>query len=73
MSQQLFHPDFKPEPYWWEAARPDTAPTQTLPDKSEILIVGSGYGGLATALELRRNGRDVTVCEADAFGEGASS
>jgi phytoene dehydrogenase-like protein len=32
----------------------------------EVVIVGAGIGGLATALLLGRQGRDVVVCERDA-------
>lgn len=69
----LFHRDYKPEPFWWEAARPGTAHSTDLPSATEIFIVGSGYSGLSAALELARNGRSVTVVDALAFGEGAST
>ena len=69
----IFHPDYKREPYWWEAARPGVNHASDLPPKTEVLIVGSGYAGLSAALELARNGRAVTVVDAKAFGEGASS
>ena len=48
----LFHPDYKPEPYWWEAARPGTRFSTDLPADTEIFVVGSGYSGLSAALEL---------------------
>ena len=73
IDRSLFHPDYKPEPYWWEAARPGTTHAKDLPDTTEIFIVGSGYSGLSAALELARGGRAVTVVDALAFGEGASS
>jgi glycine/D-amino acid oxidase-like deaminating enzyme len=73
LDRQLFHPDFKPEPYWWEAARPTIEGSRDLPAHTDVLIVGSGYAGLACALELQRGGRSATVAEANAFGEGASS
>jgi glycine/D-amino acid oxidase-like deaminating enzyme len=69
----IFHPDYQREPFWWEAARPGTAQSQDLPSRTGVLVVGSGYAGLAAALELKRGGADVTVVEALAFGEGASS
>ncbi len=69
----LFHPDYKPEPFWWDAARPDNQYSTDLPEETEILIVGSGYAGLSAALELARGGRTVVVVEALAFGEGAST
>ncbi len=73
IDRSLFHPDYKPEPFWWEAARPGTAHSTDLPDKTEIFIVGSGYSGLSAALELARGGKSVTVVDALAFGEGAST
>jgi glycine/D-amino acid oxidase-like deaminating enzyme len=73
MDRSIFHPDYKPEPYWWEAARPGTQFNTDLPAQTEIFIVGSGYSGLSAALELARSGRSVTVVDALAFGEAASS
>ena len=73
IDRSIFHPDYKREPYWWEAARPGTQYSTDLPATTEILIVGSGYAGLSAALELAREGRTATVVDAMAFGEGASS
>jgi glycine/D-amino acid oxidase-like deaminating enzyme len=71
MAGALFHPDFKASPYWWEAWRPNADGSADLPARAAV--VGAGYGGLATALELRRAGTAVVVIEADEFGSGASS
>jgi len=73
IDRSLFHPDYKPEPFWWEAARPGADHSVDLPSATEVLIVGSGYAGLSAALELAREGRKVAVVDALAFGEGASS
>ena len=64
IDKTLFHPDYKPEPFWWEAARPGTTYSTNLPTQTEIFIVGSGYAGLSAALELAREGRSVTVVDA---------
>jgi glycine/D-amino acid oxidase-like deaminating enzyme len=69
----LFRPDFKASPYWWEAWRPSADGSADLPARADVAVVGAGYGGLATALELRRAGTDVVVIEANEFGSGASS
>ena len=61
IDRALFHPDYKPEPFWWEAARPGTQYSGDLPDRTEIFIVGSGYSGLSAALELARGGRTEGV------------
>ena len=73
MAADIFADSFKAEPYWWEAARPTAALASTLPDATDVAIVGGGYAGLSTALELARNGTDVTVLEAEDLGWGASS
>src|SRR6266853_994639 len=56
MRADIFHPDFKAQPWWWEAWTPNNALSQDPPARTDIVIVGAGYGGLSTALELRRNG-----------------
>src|SRR5215470_11480773 len=73
MAGALFHSDFKASPYWWEAWRPNADGSVDVPARVDVAIVGAGYGGLATALELRRAGTAVVVIEANEFGSGASS
>ncbi len=70
---QIFHPDFKASPYWWEAWAPDGDEPAELPAKTDVAIVGGGYAGLSAALELARSGTVATVIEANAFGHGAST
>lgn len=73
VNHSLFHADYKSEPYWWEAARPDNALATDPPDRTEILVVGSGYSSLSAALDLARAGRSVTIAEAETLGRSASS
>ncbi|MBT4045565.1 MAG: FAD-binding oxidoreductase, partial [Rhodospirillaceae bacterium] len=72
MTAELFVEDFKITPFWWEAAPPREI-NDPLPDIVDVAVIGGGYAGLSTALELARNGSDVVVLEAEAFGHGASS
>lgn len=65
--------DFTTDPYWWMAAPPDPTAKDPLPETTDVAIVGSGFCGLATALELARNGVKATVLEAGPLGIGASS
>ena len=44
----------------------------TLPADTDVLIVGGGVSGLATALALLEDGRGVTVIDAGRIGGGAS-
>jgi glycine/D-amino acid oxidase-like deaminating enzyme len=73
MVSTIFHPDFKPRPYWWDAWEPSAAGSMPVPSRTDVAIVGAGYAGLATALELARSGISATVLEASVFGHGAST
>ena len=68
-----FHPDFRAQPYWWDAAPPEDSRDTPLPPQAGIVIVGSGFAGLSAALEAARAGASVAVLDAGALGGGASS
>jgi glycine/D-amino acid oxidase-like deaminating enzyme len=60
--------------YWTDDfPRPADLATSELPDRVDVLIVGSGYTGLHTALALRKAGASVAVLEQETIGWGASS
>lgn len=69
----IYAEGFKTDPYWWDAAPPDSEGDTPPPERVDVAIVGSGYTGLSAALELARGGADVAVLEAQRFGEGAST
>src|SRR5579872_1099293 len=71
--RDIFHPDFVPEPYWWQAYRPAAGELAEVPKEARVAIVGGGYAGLAAALELARHGVDGVVLERGALGVGAST
>src|SRR5258706_15975329 len=72
-SDNIFHPDFAPTPYWWEAYRPRADELVEVPREARVAIVGGGYAGLSAALELTRHGIDGVVLEAHELGFGAST
>lgn len=73
MNNPLFTADYKSEPYWREAVPRPICATSVLPVRCDVAIVGSGFTGLAAAIELARGGRQVTVLDAEDAGWGCST
>src|SRR5438046_4223129 len=69
----IFHPDFQPLPYWWEAYAPAAGALVDVPREARVAIVGGGYAGLAAALEFAKHGIAAVVLERGALGVGAST
>jgi len=47
--------------------------TDALPEKADVLVIGSGYTGLHCALQTATAGRQTTVIDAEAAGWGCST
>ncbi|PXW25760.1 NAD(P)/FAD-dependent oxidoreductase [Paraburkholderia caballeronis] len=73
ISSTLPNQDFAQRPYWWDEAPPQNEVRPSLSSSYDVAVVGGGFSGLATALELARNGVKVVVFEADQFGFNASA
>lgn len=58
----------------WEAVTPSGVELPSLrgPTKTDVLVIGAGFTGLAAALKLRQDGVEVTVIESQQPGAGAS-
>src|SRR6516162_2734686 len=69
----IFHRDFAPTPYWWEAYTPTAGEPTDVPREARVAVVGGGYAGLSTALELAKHGIEAVVLEAGEPGFGAST
>ena len=73
MNTAIFHKDFKPRPFWWEAHEPRALPEIVLSKQTRVAIVGAGYAGLNAALELTAQGIDCVVLDANEPGFGGST
>jgi glycine/D-amino acid oxidase-like deaminating enzyme len=73
MVPDIFHQDFTPTPYWWDAYTPTVGELVDVPRSARVAIVGGGYAGLSTALELAKHGIEAVVLEANELGFGAST
>src|SRR5271156_6883634 len=73
MIPDIFDRDFKPVPDGWEAYPPTAGDLVDVPRSARVAIVGGGYAGLSTALELAKHGIDAVVLEANELGFGAST
>ena len=73
MTTSILASSFKEEPYWWEAFRPQAIEAPSLPGRTDVVVVGGGYAGLATARALADGGVKSVVLEAEEFGSGAST
>jgi glycine/D-amino acid oxidase-like deaminating enzyme len=63
----------KLQAYWWdETPRPEAEDVE-LPDKTEVLVIGSGYTGLHCGLQTTRAGRDTVIIDAEDAGWGCST
>jgi len=69
----VFAPDFKETPYWWDAAPPTKDVPRAPPGRVDVAIVGAGITGLNAALVLARAGRSVVALDAGDLGHGAST
>ena len=58
----------------WEATADRAPPHPALADevRADVAIIGAGYTGLSTALQIAADGRGAVVLEADTVGWGAS-
>src|SRR5947207_10501753 len=60
--------------YWPTTAEtPKTDPSQPLPERVDVAVIGAGFTGLSAARAMAKRGAKVAVLEAETVGWGASS
>ncbi len=63
------------EAAYWMEPHPTTKnySNKPLPQKTDVLVIGSGYTGVVTALQLKKSNVDVTLIDKGRIGSEASS
>jgi glycine/D-amino acid oxidase-like deaminating enzyme len=63
------------EATYWTEPHPTTKnyANKPLPQKTDVLVIGSGYTGVVTALQLKKAGVEVTLVDKGRIGSEASS
>ena len=69
----IFHEDFRTEPYWRAEPGAGSQPKGPLPGKADAIVVGAGYTGLSAAIALARGGCEVLVLDSGDAGQGCST
>jgi len=69
----LFTPDLKLTPYWWDRTPRPVLKDIDLPREIDVAIVGSGYTGLHAAVQTARSGLSTVVLDAQDAGFGCST
>jgi FAD dependent oxidoreductase len=67
-------PNFKETPYWLDPPPlVKSFPGAALPARTDVLVVGSGYTGLAAAIRLKQAGLRVALIDRLKLGTAASA
>ena len=73
LSAQLFAPDYKAAPYWWDRSPRPPFDRMLPPEKVDVAVIGSGFTGLNAAIQTARGGRRTAVLDAETAGHGCST
>jgi len=66
-------PEVKATSYWLDEIPPFSGGAEPLPRAADVVVIGSGYTGLSSAIQTARGGRTTVILEAGSPGEGCST
>ena len=69
----IFTDDYKDSAYWWDTTPAPMADEVSLPQETDVVVIGSGYTGLCAAIQTARAGRKTVVLDAQRLGWGCST
>ncbi|MBX2882217.1 MAG: FAD-binding oxidoreductase [Granulosicoccus sp.] len=69
----LFTADYQGRSYWLEDSPSQPQLNEQLPATADVVVIGSGYTGLNTALQTARGGRSTVVLDSGVPGQGCST
>ena len=73
LGSNLLSPDVKTTPYWLDDIGSFTGDAEPLQSAADVVVIGSGYTGLCSAIQTVRDGRTTVILEAGHPGEGCST
>ncbi len=71
--RDLLSSDAKATSYWLDDVEPFSRDSEPLPQTSDVVIIGSGYTGLCSAIQTARGGRTTVILETGDPGQGCST
>ncbi len=66
-------PDVRATSYWLDGLEPFLEDPEPLPPVADVVVIGSGYTGLSSAIQTARGDRTTVILEAGNPGEGCST
>jgi len=73
LGSDLLSSDVKTTSYWLDQVQPFLGDAEPLPPAADVVVIGSGYTGLCSAIQTARGGKTTAILEAGDPGQGCST